>query len=227
MALSKQFGLSALLVVTLVSAGGAYSVAEETGLLPKWGASVAKSKDEAAKAAKPAQAAGAAKTAAGAAKKPASKPAASIETGALPAAQPVAAETFSDWVRECRDVNGAKRCSLRQTILDGKKRRIVEFRAARSAKTAFLEIRLPLGLSIPFGVSLDLSDKVKLPTQLVDCNAGGCRSVIALDDKTLAQLKDAKSLAVSFQDSKTGKIITISGSPKGFNDGLAKGIGAG
>lgn len=170
------------------------------------------------------QPAGSKAPAAGATKDAGKPEAAAAKDAGKPAAKP---ETFGDWVRECRSVGGKDRCTLRQTVRDGKKRRIISLIAARSKETAFLELQLPLGLSIPYGVTLDLGGDVKVPTQLVDCGAAGCRSVLPLDDNKMALMKAAKSLAVSFQDSKTGKIITISGSVKGLADGLAKGFGSG
>ncbi len=222
----KILGTAAGLALVLIAAGATVGRAE-----PKdpssWDAEVAKSGDKAAAATKSADKKSAGKVATPA--KSAAKPstAARTETGALPSAQAIKSETFADWVRECRTVQDKSICTLRQTVRDAKKRRIIELIAARSPKTAFLEIKLPLGISIPAGVSLDLAENVKLPTQLVDCGAAGCRSVLALDDKVLAQIKAAKTLSVSFQDSKSGKVITIGGSLKGFTDGIAKGIGAG
>lgn len=230
----KILGTASSLAIVLIAAGAAVSLADPKAM-PSWGANVAKSADPAATATKTADKKPADKAApstkpavdAGAAARDKAGTVAPAETGALPPAQAIKSETFADWVRECRPIKDKTICTLRQTVRDGKKRRIIEFVAARSAKTAFLEIKLPLGLSIPYGVTLDLGDAAKVATQLVDCNAGGCRSVLALDEKALAQIKAAKSLSVSFQDSKSGKVITIGGSLKGFNDGIAKGIGAG
>jgi invasion protein IalB len=229
MALRRTAGIAVggFLAACLIAAGAAVSLAEPDSL-PAWGTGMAKSSDKAAgnKTADTEKKKTGEKGQAGkseAARQPAKG--APIETGALPQ-QNIKSEPFADWVRECRAIKDNKNvCTLRQTVRDGKKRRIIEFVAARTPKTAFLEIKLPLGVSIPYGVTLNLADNIKLPTQLVDCNLGGCRSVIALDDKTLGQLKGAKSLGVSFQDSRSGKVITIGGSIKGFNDALAKGIG--
>jgi invasion protein IalB len=234
----KIIGTASCLALVLITGGAAVSFADPNEL-PSWGAEVARSAGKATAITKTANekktsdktASPSAKSAAelNAAAKEKTKPGtpAPTETGALPPAQAMKSETFADWVRECRSVQDKSVCTLRQTVRDAKKRRIVELIAARSPKTAFLEIKLPLGISIPHGVSLDLADNVKIPTQLVDCGATGCRSVVALDEKTMAQIKVAKGLSVSFQDSKSGKLITIGGSLKGFNDGIAKGIGAG
>lgn len=128
---------------------------------------------------------------------------------------------FTDWRLTCYGGTEKQRCSLSQTVDDAKGRRIIELAAKRAGPAAYLELRVPIGISIPFGVSLDLSDTLKLQTQLVDCDRDGCLSVLALNDKNLPQIKTAKTLAVTFQDSKSGKVISISGSAKGFEQGIA------
>jgi len=81
---------------------------------------------------------------------------------------------------------------------------------------------VPVGISIPYGISVDVAEGKKLPAQLVDCSPTGCRAVLPLDGSNIAEIKAATSLAVTFQDSKSGKVITISGSPKGFEAGITK-----
>ena len=134
---------------------------------------------------------------------------------------PAQSMTFADWVLSCQPAAAKQLCALSQTVRDTKNRRIIQIVAKRNGPAAYLELNVPLGISIPYGVSLDLSETIKLQTHLADCDPAGCRSVIALDEKNLPQIKSAKSLAVTFQDSKSGKIITIKASPNGFDQGIA------
>ena len=151
-----------------------------------------------------------------------------IETGAVkpaasavaPAAQAPDITKYADWVLECAPIDARKHCSLRQTVADGKGRRIIQLVARRGGNTAFLEVSVPLGISIPYGVFIVLSEKTKLSTELVDCDATGCRAVTPLDEKTLGELAAAKSVSVSFQDSKSGKLLTVGGSLNGFTEGV-------
>ena len=145
------------------------------------------------------------------------KPAA---TAAAPAAQAPDITKYADWVLECAPIDARKHCSLRQTVADGKGRRIIQLVARRGGNTAFLEVSVPLGISIPYGVFIVLSEKTKLSTELVDCDATGCRAVTPLDEKTLGELAAAKSVSVSFQDSKSGKLLTVGGSLNGFTEGV-------
>ncbi len=58
-----------------------------------------------------------------------------------------------------------------------------------------------------------------VPLQLASCDPDGCRAVAALDEALLAKLKAAPRLAVRFQDSKSGKVLTIEASPQGLGEG--------
>mgnify|MGYP001218934110 CR=1 FL=1 len=153
--------------------------------------------------------------------------AAPLETGALPAAPVRQATQSGDWLLECAPGGVKPECSLRQLVVDAKKRRITELRATTAGQTAFLEVTVPVGISIPYGVSVDVASGTKLSAQLVDCNQTGCRAVLPLDQANVAALKSAKVLAVTFQDSKSGKVISISGSPKGFDVAIGKVIDGG
>ncbi len=146
-----------------------------------------------------------------------------IETGSIgPPAPPIVSTKFTDWILECMELDGKQKCGLRQTVTDGKGRRIVQIVARHSGKTAYLEVNVPIGISIPFGVTLQLSDTAKITARLADCDTTGCRAVAPLDDKTLAEIKAAKSLAVVFQDSKSGRVLKVNGSLTGFSDGVGK-----
>jgi invasion protein IalB len=152
--------------------------------------------------------------------------AAPLETGAISPPPARQATASGDWVLECGPDAAKSACTLRQLVADGKKRRIIEMRATSVGKTAFLEVIVPTGISIPYGVTVDVATDKKLPAQLVDCGVTGCRAVLLLDVENVKAINAATTLAVTFQDSKSGKVISISGSPKGFEPGITKVIGA-
>ncbi len=60
-----------------------------------------------------------------------------------------------------------------------------------------------------------------LALRLASCDPDGCRAVLPLEPQILEGLKAAPRLAVRFQDSKSGKILTIEGSAKGLAEGAA------
>ena len=149
-----------------------------------------------------------------------------VETGSIgPPAPPIVSTKFTDWILDCMELDGKQKCGLRQTVTDGKGRRIVQIVARHSGKTAYLEVNVPVGISIPFGVALQLSDTGKFTARLADCDTIGCRAVAPLDDKTLAEMKAAKALAVIFQDSKSGRVLKVNGSLNGFQRRSWQGYG--
>jgi invasion protein IalB len=153
---------------------------------------------------------------------------AAIETGAVAAPRRAAPTLtkFADWVLECIPIDARKQCALRQTVADAKGRRIIQIVVRHGGRVPFLEVSVPLGISIPYGVTINLSEQSKLSTQLVDCDAAGCRSVAPLDAATLGELKDATSVSVTFQDSRSGKLLTVGGSLNGFADGVKQVLAA-
>ena len=145
-----------------------------------------------------------------------------VVTGSVSATPAPQATKSGDWSLECSPASPRPLCTLRQIVGDSKNRRIIEMRAAVVRDTAFLEVIVPVGISIPYGVSVDVAEGKKLPAQLVDCGQTGCRAVLPLNAANIVALKSAATLAVTFQDSKSGKVISITGSPKGFDPGIAK-----
>jgi invasion protein IalB len=148
-------------------------------------------------------------------------PSAVTSVEAEPATPATPAQGIAFWFLTCSAGTEKQLCSLSQTVRDAKDRRIIQIVAKRAGPAAYLELIVPLGIAVAYGVNLELSDTTKVQAKLVDCESDGCRAVLALDANVLPQIKAAKMLAVKFQDSKSGKIVSISGSLKGFEQGLA------
>ena len=158
---------------------------------------------------------------AGRAPEKAPEPKAQSQRNAQPQPQPQSI-TFGDWVVECvAGSDGTQHCRLRQTLTDDQGRKIVEFIAAKNGGKPYLEVTAPLGLSIPYGITLRVLEKNEFKMQLFECTPTGCRAAVPIDDKVIAKLNAARTLEVIFRDSKSGKILTITGSLKGFAQGIA------
>lgn len=69
------------------------------------------------------------------------------------------------------------------------------------------------------GTDKAAADVTPIALQLATCDPDGCRAVVAMNADLLARLKQAPRLAVQFQDSKTGKVLSIEASPKGLAEG--------
>lgn len=134
--------------------------------------------------------------------------------------------TFGDWVLECKPVGEAasahRACQLRQSLTDQKARRLLEIVALKRGATATLEVVAPLGLSILYGIRLQIDGlSVPQPMQLVSCEPDGCRALLPLTGPLILKLKATKRVSVSFQDAKSGKTAAIEGSVNGLAQGLA------
>ncbi|MGQ0456554.1 MAG: invasion associated locus B family protein [Hyphomicrobium sp.] len=137
----------------------------------------------------------------------------------LPALQQ-SAIAFGDWVLRCEPTGGSNACALHQRLADSAGRKIITFKVAGLDDETYLEVSAPLGISIPYGVALVLPDKTILPMQLADCDRAGCRAVTPLENGKLLNQKGVGRLGVRFQDSKTGKVVTVRGSLVGFTEGV-------
>jgi invasion protein IalB len=134
---------------------------------------------------------------------------------------PAQSIAFGTWLLSCKPAGDRQTCDLSQTIRDGHNRRIVQMTVRKAGAAAYLEVIVPVGISIPYGVSIGFDNAVNMPATLADCSSDGCRAVLVLDVSTLQKFKSSTSLAVAFQDSKSGKVISISGAPGGFEQGIA------
>lgn len=124
----------------------------------------------------------------------------------------------NSWSKVCKSPAGPnKGCAAVYRIVDKRGRRIVSFLAARLKASAYLEIESPLGIFIPFGVRVRVDKKKPNQTNLIDCSKRGCRSFIPLSSTLLAHLKTGRKLQVIFRDSKTQKVLIVTGSLKGFS----------
>lgn len=151
-------------------------------------------------------------------------PSAPSSTPAAPTAPPgtKSPSQFDDWVLTCDTGKDSSTCALIQRLADQKGRKVVQFRAARTPTAAYLEVSAPLGLSIPYGVTLALPDKSAIKMELAVCDTSGCRAVVPLTEENLAKFKSDGRIGVRFQDSRSGKVLTVYGSLKGFTSGVTK-----
>lgn len=130
-----------------------------------------------------------------------------------------------DWVVEC-STEAPKKCDATQIVVDRRKRQLLKLTLRASARDPYLEVVAPLGLNIMVGVKLihgktkDGKKNLAYDLQLVDCYRDGCRSVLALDEKTYKALGGATQIAVQFQDSKSAKGIVLQASATGLPEAV-------
>ena len=131
---------------------------------------------------------------------------------------------FRDWRLECQKPEGADKeiCQISQSIVYKEDNRpvlhmAVGYTANDNSPAAI--INLPLGISLPPGVSLavDKGEPKRLPIE--HCLPAGCRAYLVLDEELLAALKRGLEAQVTFRD-LTRRPVTVPVSLKGFTAGF-------
>ena len=139
-------------------------------------------------------------------------------------ANPEHGQIFKDWTARCETPPGAniERCYIFQNIvLKQSGQRVlhmaVGYLAANGQPAAVLT--LPLGISLPPGVSISIDDAAPSPLVIERCDPSGCIGALALDDALLAALKRGRRARVSFYDGTRTKVsvpVSLLGFTAGF-----------
>lgn len=146
---------------------------------------------------------------------------------ALPAlATPQAGEVFGDWAVECEPApDGESHCFLSQSqLMTETKARLLKASIGYlgANQEAMLVLVLPLGVDLPAGAAVKVDDGPQIPLAYQQCVQDGCISVLALDDATLASLRQATRIQIGLMPFGSGQTMTAPLSP----DGLARGMDA-
>jgi invasion protein IalB len=128
---------------------------------------------------------------------------------------------FGDWSAQCEaDAQARQSCVLRQLLVDDRGRKILGVTISRQGSGLAIEADGPLGLSIPFGLSLQVDDE-RIPLQMLSCSPAGCIAASRLDEESLGRLTGARAVSVVFKDYATDKILSVAISPAGLVQGIA------
>ncbi len=134
------------------------------------------------------------------------------------------AKRFQDWMLRCEQPpsGGAEQCFVFQNLVlrEGKGRVLlfaVTYPPKREEPVAILT--LPLGISLPPGVSMQIAEDEPLRLAVEHCIPGGCRVVLPVAKKLLDQFKAEAQLQVTFHDARR-RPVKLSVSLKGFTAAL-------
>lgn len=127
------------------------------------------------------------------------------------------------WSKQCaKDGSGTvektqrSACAATYVIRDKRGRQIVSLMATRLKNNPYLEVVVPLGIFLPFGVRVQVDKEKPFQTKLVDCLQAGCRAFSQLDKAQLAALRSGKFIKIIFKDSKSQKALAVTGTLRGF-----------
>ena len=155
-------------------------------------------------------------------------------------AAPEHGKKFKDWQIACeqfKDPEGknVRQCHMFQAIdlkndkinislekPDGKALRLLTFQVGFTpgkADQVFAILTTPLGTSLRPGLRIKIDDNDELRVPFERCMNVGCKVVLALDEKLLAQLRKGSKARVQFHDLR-GKGIALPASLSGFTAAL-------
>jgi invasion protein IalB len=143
----------------------------------------------------------------------------------LPGGANALSETHGDWTVNCTRTQANKLCSLSQQQLDSNSRQrllAIELTATDPSKTQGT-LALPFGLLLKPGATLQIDDGVPAaPLPFRTCLPGGCLVPLAIDEKTVALLRQGTVLKISATAADSGQTVTFNISLKGFASALAR-----
>ncbi len=137
-------------------------------------------------------------------------------------AQP-AVQAIGDWLVACEaEVKGHKSCALSQTLVSGKLNRTVSVLTIDKDAAGKLKgsLRLPVGVSLPAGVVVDIEGKAALTVPYAACHRSGCFARFDLAEPLLSQIRKASKISAVVQDT-SNKPLSLTFSTRGFPDAYA------
>ncbi len=133
--------------------------------------------------------------------------------------------SFGSWIAKCEDATADTQggCFIFQNLVlrEGGQRVLqVAVGYVPSSQEPIALVSLPLGISLPPGVAVELPDAQPIKFAVERCEPNGCRAGFKLNEKTLERLKSAAQMTVKFFDAQR-RPIEVAVSLAGFTEGLA------
>ena len=130
--------------------------------------------------------------------------------------------SFDDWQMHCQAEKTGRVCGLTQQLVDRQAGRAVlqvSFGAAPNGAHV-LGVVVPLGVSVPDGVTLQVADATR-KFEYSQCLPGGCIASLAVDDALIDKMKATPDAKLAVID-RTGKPVVMPISLKGFGPAIEK-----
>jgi invasion protein IalB len=133
-------------------------------------------------------------------------------------------ETFGNWTAKCEASKDGKEggCFIYQNLVlrEGGQRVLqVAIGYVPNSNEPIALLSLPLGISLPPGVSIELKQDKPLRFQVERCEPNGCRAGVKLKKRFVDELVTGQELTVRFHDAQR-QPIEVPVSLKGLGDGL-------
>lgn len=133
-------------------------------------------------------------------------------------------ETHGDWTVACRAAEGAVRCAMTQTQVNGENRQrvlAIELTAAEAGNATNGMLVLPFGLQLDSGVVLSIDEAEFLPPlRFSTCLPAGCLVPLSFNGDAITTLRAGTALSVKAAANDSGQEIAFSISLSGFTSAL-------
>jgi len=134
------------------------------------------------------------------------------------------AEKFGNWTAKCEESHGKVEggCFIFQNlVLREGGQRVLQFAVGyvASSDEPIALLSLPLGISLPPGVSIRIGDGAPTRVLVERCEPNGCRAGLKLKPALLRELMAGTQLTVTFHDAER-RPIDVPLSLEGFSAGL-------
>ena len=135
-------------------------------------------------------------------------------------------EAIKDWTLKCATPQGApaEQCILVQDRMDPENQQPIMQVAVGfwgPERHRGLVITLPLGVTLPHGIELQIDNTVISKAPYVTCTPNGCQSHMPLDDALLQTMKSGQQGKVVLANAR-GQAVPVSFSLSGFTAGFTK-----
>lgn len=133
----------------------------------------------------------------------------------------VSTKGYGDWQVRCEQVKGqSKTCVMsQQALVQNSGQRLMQVNIGETDDGKQMTIILPLGISLPAGAALHLSEDNVKPLVIGFCTQAGCFVNQKLDKNLSDAIAAQESVNVSIE-TNDGKAIDVPVSSNGFGDAL-------
>lgn len=148
-------------------------------------------------------------------------------TGAAPEsapAKPAQQSSSRSWVASCNTGSAGQRCRAKRTLIgQTSKKPIVTVYVAKSASTKkpVMVVRLPLGIYLPAGASVQFGQEAGKPLTLKRCGTSGCYGEYAIAEADLAAMLKGVDVKIA-AESRDHKPLQYLVRAEGFPEAYAK-----
>lgn len=115
-------------------------------------------------------------------------------------------------------------CEMSQMVIVPQSRQVllrVEIEVPGDGSGPRMVLRLPHGIYLPAGITLEIDEAAASEAEVQTCDAQGCYAVVDLDDDLVSRLERGNQLSVTFR-SLSREAVSVPVDLRGFTEAYAK-----